>query len=113
MLLAPFDFLQKASRLAYTETVLHEEKHLPVPSARIQRPTVRNAKKGLSPFVVRRCAARDANCGHYFFPELTFGEVETLADVGFTGSTTGAPLFLSRTTMNFAGFVVLAFRPTV
>jgi hypothetical protein len=50
LLLAPFDLLQKASRLAYTETVLHEEKHLPVPSARIQRPTVRNAKKGLSLF---------------------------------------------------------------
>jgi hypothetical protein len=29
------------------------------------------------------------------------------------GSTTSAPFFFSKTTMNFAGFVVLALRPTV
>ncbi len=31
----------------------------------------------------------------------------------FTGVRTGAPLFLIRSTTNFAGFVLLAFRPTV
>lgn len=31
----------------------------------------------------------------------------------FTGVRTGAPLFLIRNTTNFAGFVLLAFRPTV
>jgi hypothetical protein len=66
----------------------------------------------LSPiFVVHRRAVSDY--GHYFSPELSFGEAETLADAGFTGVSTGAPLSFSRTTMNFAGFVALAFRPTV
>jgi hypothetical protein len=40
---------------------------------------------------VHRCAVPDSNCGHYFSPELSFGEAETLADVGFTGSSTDPP----------------------
>ena len=49
----------------------------------------------------------------YFRPELTFCEAETPAAVGLTGITTGAALSFSRNTTNFAGFVALAFRPTV
>ena len=30
----------------------------------------------------------------------------------FTGTSTGAPLFLTKNTTNFAGLLLLAFRPT-
>ena len=49
----------------------------------------------------------------YFRPELPSREAETPASAGFTGISTGAPLFLTKNTMNFAGLVLLAFRPTV
>ena len=103
MLLAPFDLLQEreqvslhGNRSARGKASAHPKRRNPAASR------AKRDERALSP-----------NCGHYFSPELSFGEAETLADVGFTGSTTGAPLSLSRTTMNFAGFVVLAFRPTV
>jgi len=54
-----------------------------------------------------------AGMNHYYPPELSFGEADTPADFGLTGISTGAPLSLSKSTMNFAGFVVLAFLPTV
>jgi hypothetical protein len=49
----------------------------------------------------------------YFRPESDFGEAETPGADGLTGTSTGAPLSLTRNTMNFAGLVLLAFRPMV
>ncbi len=37
----------------------------------------------------------------YFSPELSFGEAETPAAVGFTGSSTGAPLSLTGSPQEF------------
>ena len=114
LLLAPFDLLQEREQVSVHGNRSARGKASARPKRR--NPAASRAKRderALYPIlVVHRCAVPDCNCGHYF-PELNFGEAETLADVGFTGSTTGAPLSLSRTTMNFAGFVVLAFRPTV
>jgi hypothetical protein len=67
-----------------------------------------------SPIVVLRpCAFSGCNCAPYFPPELSFGAAETPAADGLTGRSTGAPLSLTKNTMNFAGLVLLAFRPTV
>jgi hypothetical protein len=99
----------------HTETVPRKEKHLPIPRIGTQRPSVRTRDdRALAPiFVVDCCAVSDCNCALYLSPELVFGEAETPAVVGFIGSSTGAPLSLTKTTMNFAGLVLLAFRPTV
>jgi hypothetical protein len=41
-----------------------------------QNPAADRAKREERPlpFLVRRCAARDSNCGRYFSPESSFGE---------------------------------------
>ena len=43
----------------------------------------------------------------HFRPELNFVEAETPASAGFTGNSTGAPLSLTKNTMNFDRFVLL------
>src|SRR5689334_15308725 len=67
-------------------------------------------------------AARSLSSGHrgierpglaYFRPELAPDEAEAPEDVGLTGTSIGAALSFTKNTTNFAGFVLLAFRPTV
>jgi len=57
-------------------------------------------------------------CDFYWSPEVGRVISETYSELGygfpdsFTGTSTGAPLSLTRNTRNFAGLAVLAFRPT-
>jgi hypothetical protein len=63
-----------------------------------------------------RESAAEAACPHNHFTfraELEFGDEEARAAAGLTGISTGAPLSFSKKTTNFAGFVLLALRPTV
>jgi hypothetical protein len=61
------------------------------------------------------------NCGtvcngdraHWCSPECWSGKADRLAVVGSIASNTGVLLSLTRTTINLAGCVSLAFRPTV
>src|SRR6266576_3952962 len=98
----------------HAETILSEKQHLAVPGIGIQRPSVRKRDDWtLAPVLVVDCRAiLYRNRAHIdFLLELVETEMPVVL-IYLLGTNTGAPLPFTRNTTNFAGLVLLAFRPT-
>src|SRR5689334_8137722 len=96
----------------HSESILGQEQHLSIPCIGTQRPSVRKGyDRALSPvFVVNRRAIFHRNRAHLnFLLELC---AQQHSRFYLAGTSTGALLSFTKKTTNFAGWVLLAFRPT-
>src|SRR5262249_13722630 len=99
----------------HTEPVLREKKHLAVPGIRIQRPAMRKRyDRAIDPvFVVDRRTIFNCNSAHvHFLLRVCASRTARCFMFYFAGTNAGAPLSFTKNTTNFAGFVLLTFRPT-